>query len=161
VTTVADAQTLLAALVERQDYWRTVNNLPNVTRATAHLAFIEWDAVFEKARAFLAQPEAVSGEIDAPLNRVLDELRIEVSKARSKHAPMNSPHEGWAVILEELTPELWEHVCGDTGRSPEARHEALQVAAMGVRYILDLIDDPPAAYAAAAQSAAAGEREGT
>lgn len=78
-----------------------------------------------------------------PLDRVLAELRIEVGKARQKHAPMNSPHEGWAVIREELDPELWEHVCGDTGRSDEARKEALQVAAMGVRYILDLIDDPP------------------
>jgi len=76
------------------------------------------------------------------LDRVLNELREEVGRARAKHAPMHSPHEGWAVIREELDPELWEHVCHDTGRSPEARHEALQVAAMGVRYILDLIDDP-------------------
>lgn len=77
------------------------------------------------------------------LDHVLSELREEVGRARARHAPMNSPHEGWAVIREELDPELWEHVCGDTGRSPEARKEALQVAAMGVRYILDLIDDPP------------------
>ena len=75
---------------------------------------------------------------------MLDELREEVGLARAKHAPMHSPHEGWAVIREELDPELWEHVCRDTGRSPEARHEALQVAAMGVRYILDLIDEVPA-----------------
>lgn len=80
---------------------------------------------------------------DAALDGVLDELRDEVGKARSQHAPINSPHEGWAVIREELDPELWEHVCGDTGRSPAARKEALQIAAMGVRYILDLIDDVP------------------
>jgi hypothetical protein len=78
---------------------------------------------------------------DEALEKVLNELRQEVADARSLHAPMNSPHEGWAVIREELDPELWEHVCGDTGRSPEARKEALQIAAMGVRYILDLIDD--------------------
>ena len=77
-----------------------------------------------------------------PLDRVLDDLRAEVGKARAQHAPTNSPHEGWAVIYEELNPELWAHVCGNTGRSQEARKEALQVAAMGVRYILDLIDDP-------------------
>lgn len=79
---------------------------------------------------------------DFALDRVLGELREEVGKARAQHAPMNSPHEGWAVIREELDPELWEHVCGDTGRSSAARKEALQVAAMGIRYILDLIDDP-------------------
>ena len=88
------------------------------------------------------EAEAAPGLREAALDRVLADLREEVAKARAKHAPMHSPHEGWAVILEELTPELWEHVCGDTGRSPEARHEALQVAAMGVRYILDLIDEP-------------------
>ncbi len=77
-----------------------------------------------------------------PLDRVLADLREEVLRARAKHPPMHSPHEGWAVIREELDPELWEHVIHDTGRSPEARHEALQVAAMGVRYILDLIDEP-------------------
>ena len=76
----------------------------------------------------------------AALDRVLADLRIEVLSARRKHPPMHSPHEGWAVIREELDPELWEHVIHDTGRSPEARHEALQVAAMGIRYILDLID---------------------
>lgn len=32
---------------------------------------------------------------------------------------MASPHEGWAVIREELDPELWEHVCANTGRSSE------------------------------------------
>jgi hypothetical protein len=97
----------------------------------------------EEADAFMQAIES----FDKPesLDVVLAELREEIGKARAKHAPINSPHEGWAVIREELDPELWEHVCGDTGRSPEARHEALQVAAMGVRYILDLIDDPPAA----------------
>ena len=73
-----------------------------------------------------------------PLDRVLDDLRAEVRRAQAKHTPMHSPHEGWAVIREELD-ELWEHVRHDTGRTPEARHEALQVAAMGVRYVLDLI----------------------
>lgn len=89
--------------------------------------------------------------LDEPLERVLADLRNEVERARAKHAPMHSPHEGHSVIREELDPELWTHVCADTGRSPEARHEALQVAAMGVRYILDLIDDPPAAYAEASE----------
>jgi len=50
---------------------------------------------------------------------------------------MNSPHEGYAVILEELD-ELWEHVRDDTGRGVEARKEAIQVAAMGLRYALNL-----------------------
>lgn len=82
--------------------------------------------------------EAIAG--DPALSRVLWDVGREVAAARAKHPPMHSPHEGHSVIREELDTELWEHVCADTGRSPEARKEAIQVAAMAVRYILDLID---------------------
>jgi hypothetical protein len=72
---------------------------------------------------------------------IWQELADELDRAMTKHpTPMHSPHEGHSVIREELDPELWEHVCHDTGRSPGARHEALQVAAMALRYILDLCE---------------------
>lgn len=74
-------------------------------------------------------------EIDA----VLEEVRVSLQKGMIKHASMHSPHEGHSVIEEEYE-ELWDHVKADTGRSPEARKEALQLAAMAVRYIVDLID---------------------
>lgn len=73
------------------------------------------------------------------LSNVIGELFAETEKAISKHAAMCSPHEGAGVIREEFE-ELWEHVKADTGRSPAARKEALQLAAMAVRYIVDLID---------------------
>lgn len=79
------------------------------------------------------------------LNSFLDMIRGELIRAIQKHAPMHSPHEGHSVIREELD-ELWEHVKADTGRSDEAIKEALQIAAMGVRYAVDL-------------SANSGERE--
>lgn len=68
------------------------------------------------------------------------ELNNALSKALIKHAPMHSPHEGISVLREEME-ELWEHVKADTGRSPEARKEAIQIAAMAMRYVLDLIDN--------------------
>ena len=71
---------------------------------------------------------------------VLDELRT----ARTVFAAMHSPHEGFAVIKEELD-ELWEHVRGNTGRGRRARREAIQIAAMAMRYIIDLSDDEAAA----------------
>jgi hypothetical protein len=67
------------------------------------------------------------------------EVAEEVGRAMRKHAPMHSPHEGWSVIWEELE-ELREHVRGDTGRSAAARKEAMQIAAMGLRYALDLCE---------------------
>jgi hypothetical protein len=71
------------------------------------------------------------------IDMVLEEIKVELVKSMTKHAAMHSPHEGSSVIREEFE-ELWEHVMADTGRTREARKEALQVAAMGVRYALDL-----------------------
>jgi hypothetical protein len=73
----------------------------------------------------------------ALVDAVLLNVRAEIERAVAKHAPMHSPHEGYAVIKEELD-ELWDDVKQDLGRRPNARLEALQVAAMGIRYITDL-----------------------
>lgn len=75
----------------------------------------------------------------AALETIIAQLRDELSRAMTKHASMHSPHEGHSVIREELD-ELWEHVRADTGTGPAARKEALQIAAMGIRYAVDLCD---------------------
>jgi hypothetical protein len=74
---------------------------------------------------------------DTKVAMVLRDLELELGKAQAKHRQMLSPHEGYAIILEELD-ELWDHVKADTAYGPEARKEALQVAAMALRFILDL-----------------------
>lgn len=77
------------------------------------------------------------------LDPLAEEIVAEVVSAMRKHpGKQNSAHEGYAVILEELD-ELWTEVKKKGGgRGPEARKEAIQVAAMAMRYILDLIDTP-------------------
>lgn len=70
------------------------------------------------------------------LDDVLEEVERELTEALARFPSFNSPHEGKAVIEEELD-ELWEHVKANTGRSPEALREAIQVAAMALRYALD------------------------
>lgn len=82
--------------------------------------------------------ELTDEEEDA-IVQVSYEVRQMLRKSILKHASMHSPHEGISVIYEEYD-ELWDHVKADTGRTPEARKEALQLAAMAVRYIVDLID---------------------
>lgn len=62
-------------------------------------------------------------------NRVLAEL----ARARSIHAPMNTAHEGYAVLLEEVD-ELWDAIKGDG----DIREEAVQVAAMAIRLLVDV-----------------------
>jgi hypothetical protein len=84
-------------------------------------------------------------ELIRRIDKELAIVREELIKAMTKHAPMHSPHEGMSVIREELDVELWAHVVADTGRTPAARKEALQVAAMGVRYALDLCEEEPSA----------------
>lgn len=77
-----------------------------------------------------------------PIDTVLDEVAKEVARAEAKHAPLISAHEGYAVLLEEvdeLKAEVWKG--GSTPRDPVAmRKEALEVAAMAVRFILDVCD---------------------
>lgn len=79
---------------------------------------------------------------------VLDEVAAELAKARETHAPMNGHHEGYAVILEELD-ELWEVCKKNThglitypreAKRAEMRKEAIQVAAMAIRFIEDVCD---------------------
>lgn len=79
-----------------------------------------------------AERQEITGVLD-----VLEEVFDEVRKAQAKHPPMTSPHEGHSVIREEFD-ELWDEVKADRGRQASARSEAVQLAAMAVRYILDL-----------------------
>lgn len=74
-----------------------------------------------------------------PVMQAMHDVITELKKARAKFQPMNSPHEGWATIYEELD-ELFDHVRANTGRSPLARKEAMQVAAMGLRYMIEVCD---------------------
>jgi len=67
-------------------------------------------------------------------NRAVEELK----RARAKFGNFNSGHEGWAAIKEELD-ELWDHIRAWKGDAygAEARKEAIQVAAMGIRFATD------------------------
>ncbi|SKB01042.1 hypothetical protein SAMN05443428_1536 [Caloramator quimbayensis] len=85
----------------------------------------------------------------------------ELKRAISEHAPMNSQHEGFAVILEEVDEAneeienidtalkmLWERVKRNDNAEDEAKMllnysrlaaaEIIQVATMAQRFILDL-----------------------
>lgn len=74
---------------------------------------------------------------DARTEGLLALVGWELGKARRRFARFNSPHEGWAVIREELD-ELWDHVKDNTGDGGDAFTEAIQVAAMALRYAYDL-----------------------
>lgn len=79
-----------------------------------------------------------------PHSTVMDIVRDverEVVRAMKLHAPMASSHEAHSVILEELD-ELWLEIKKKRRRrSPKKlRKEAIQVAAMAVRYVHDVVE---------------------
>lgn len=88
--------------------------------------------------------------------RVLEELAAELHRARESFPlPFHSSHEGHSLIREE-TDKLWRLVMLDKHQLPSdtfctlnktfrdhMRIECIQIAAMAIRFIEDLCDDPP------------------
>ena len=73
------------------------------------------------------------------INEIITSVRLELDKATIKFPPFHSTHEGYAVILEELD-EMWEEVKLSNPFSPTHKlyKEAIQVAAMAIRFIHDM-----------------------
>lgn len=74
------------------------------------------------------------------LRDVLAVVGEEVQRAQARHAAMQSDAEGYSVLIEEVA-ELAELVRGDAGTDPPAIGEAIQVAAMGLRYVIDRVPE--------------------
>ena len=77
-----------------------------------------------------------------PKNDVCIEFHQELDRARSKFGPIHNLHEGYAIIKEEFD-EFWEVVREQytPERLVDARKELIQVAAMVIRTIEDVIDN--------------------
>ena len=65
----------------------------------------------------------------------------EFDRASSQFPPFNSAHEGFSVLKEEVD-ELWAEVKTKQGSRDltNMRKEAVQVAAMALRFIVDICD---------------------
>lgn len=72
---------------------------------------------------------------------VFDDIEVEYVKAIGSFPAFNSAHEGYAVMLEEVD-ELWEEVKKNQKKRDveKMRKEAIQIAAMAVRFIKDCCD---------------------
>lgn len=75
------------------------------------------------------------------LDQILLDVVAEFERATDKHGSLNSAHEAYAVILEEIE-EVWEEVKKRSAkRNPyRLRAELVQVAAMAIRAVYDVAD---------------------
>lgn len=73
------------------------------------------------------------------VSRAADLAVAEASFAIRRYPPFNSPHEGYAVVLEELD-EAWEAVRANDRCA--AVREMKQVAAMALRFMAEFGGEP-------------------
>lgn len=75
------------------------------------------------------------------MRNAFDDVRAELERARAKFpTPFASAHEGFAILNEERD-ELWDEVKGNAlGRRERMREEAIQVAAMAIRFVEEVCD---------------------
>ena len=72
------------------------------------------------------------------MDKILNDVVAEYERAVKKFPQFNSGHEGYAVLKEEVD-ELWD--CIKCNVDPKlTRAEAVQVAAMTIRFINDVCD---------------------
>lgn len=76
---------------------------------------------------------------DVALRNAMVEVELELREAQEAFPPFRSPHEGLAIILEEYE-ELKEKVFMQHHIRTQAtmREEALHIAAMALRFMVDL-----------------------
>ena len=70
-------------------------------------------------------------------------IEKECFRACTLYPKFHSAHEGYAVLLEEVE-ELWDEVKKSPKKRDAAllRAEAIQVAAMALRFLIDVCENP-------------------
>ena len=79
-------------------------------------------------------------QFDAKLTLLLAKIEAEFQRAIKYYRPMNSYHEGYAVIKEEME-ELWDEIKKKKQKKQRLHEEAVQVGAMALRFLYDLCEE--------------------
>lgn len=111
-----------------------------------------WSAGWEKAEDELVERKALerlaaeglrAGQELKSVHLALEAVRQEIYSAKKNWPePAHSAHEQYAVLLEEVD-ELWDHVKTKQKNRDlvEMRKEAIQVAAMAIRFATEVCDE--------------------
>ncbi len=75
--------------------------------------------------------------LEERLSNILEESKNEITYIATTYNNFNSPHEGYAVILEELD-ELWSEIKKESSlRNPiEMEHECKRIIAAAICFML-------------------------
>ncbi len=80
--------------------------------------------------------------LNRQMQRIFGDVNDELFRATGSFKPFHNAHEGYAVVKEEVD-ELWDAI-KTKGIAPEViRKEAIQIAAMAIRFVLDVCDACP------------------
>jgi|SRR5579859_6969055 len=95
-----------------------------------------------KAPGICVCPQQILSVNTPEISLALGDVELEARRAMSLWPIMANAHHGYAVILEELD-ELKEHVWTNQNKRdiPAMRKEAVQLAAMCVRFIVDICNE--------------------
>ncbi len=74
------------------------------------------------------------------IRNITEDMLGEYIQARNKFPPMRSYHEGAAIIKEEYD-ELWDAIKSKSHNSENMREELIQIGAMCIAFINELIDE--------------------
>lgn len=86
------------------------------------------------------------------LVQAIDDVKFELGVITDSHPPYSSPHEGYAVLLEEVEELKAEVFKQQAKRSRQDMYvEACQVAAVAIRFMTDCCGETPAQPAKAPQ----------
>ena len=104
------------------------------------ISFTEFEALCKEAG--IESADNGDMEKDYRLGLALADTTEELLSAIQKHPSMRSAHEGYGILKEEFRELEDEVFKRQGGRDIEAmRAEAIQVAAMAIRFVADICHD--------------------
>jgi hypothetical protein len=87
----------------------------------------------------MSEKDSEGNLVSYRVERFIQSVRTELNHAIKKWPPFTDKHEAYAHILEEMD-ELWDAIKNDEPML-DARKEAIQVAAMAIRFCVDVPEE--------------------
>jgi hypothetical protein len=107
----------------------------------SHISALRDELTQAYGELWLHQRNVYTSAPSENLQQFYGEVDQELTRAMAHYPRMNSAHEAYAVILEEVE-ELWQEIKVKQAHHDHAamRREAVQIAAMVTRFVIDVLE---------------------